>query len=80
MTALPTPPEDTLNHLGEDPIVLGLKQLYDAVLSEPVPDDFLGLLSQIDARLAEVVAARGVSTGSVTDELAPSAPMPEPES
>ncbi len=80
MTALPTPPEDTLNHLGEDPIVLGLKQLYDAVLSEPVPDDFLGLLSQIDARLAEVAVVQIPSASQTPDSKAPNAPLPEPES
>ena len=80
MTALPTPPEDTLNHLGEDPIVLGLKQLYDAVLSEPVPDDFLGLLSQIDVRLAEVAAAQIPLASATSDREAPNAPLPEPGS
>ncbi len=80
MTALPTPPEDTLNSLGEDPIVLGLKQLYDAVLSEPVPDDFLGLLSQIDVRLAEVAAAQISLASQTPDSEAPNVPSPEPES
>ncbi len=80
MTALPTPPEDILNHLGEDPIVLGLKQLYDAVLSEPIPDDFLGLLSQIDVRLAEVAAVQSPSTRSTSDDETPGVPLPEPES
>ncbi len=80
MTALPTPPDETLNNLGEDPIVLGLKQLYDAVLSEPVPDDFLGLLLQIDARLTEVAADQGSSTISNSDDETPSMPLPEPGS
>ncbi len=39
--------------LSEDPIVLGLKQLYDSVLEEAVPNDFMALLGQIDATLAQ---------------------------
>ncbi len=37
---------------ADDPIVLGLKRLYDSVLEEAVPSDFMDLLSQIDASLA----------------------------
>ena len=37
----------------DDPIVLGLKQLYDSVLEEAVPDDFMALLGKIDAELAQ---------------------------
>lgn len=37
----------------DDPIVMGLKRLYDSVLIEPVPDDFMGLLERIDASLAQ---------------------------
>jgi Anti-sigma factor NepR len=37
----------------DDPIVLGLKRLYDSVLQEAVPDDFMNLLGQIDATLAQ---------------------------
>lgn len=52
-----TPPTPVSEHstaaLNEDPIVLGLKQLYDSVLEEPVPNDFLALLSQIDETLAQ---------------------------
>jgi hypothetical protein len=39
--------------LIDDPIVLGLKRLYDSVLEEAVPDDFMDLLGQIDAELAQ---------------------------
>jgi hypothetical protein len=39
--------------LIDDPIVLGLKRLYDSVLEEAVPDDFMNLLGQIDAELAQ---------------------------
>ncbi len=33
-----------------DKIGKNLRQLYDDVLNEPVPDDFLSLLSQADAK------------------------------
>lgn len=50
----PLPGSEPASHeLSEDPIVLGLKQLYDSVLEEPVPHDFLALLSQIDETLAQ---------------------------
>jgi hypothetical protein len=39
--------------LNDDPIVLGLKRLYDSVLEEDVPADFLDLLGQIDASIAD---------------------------
>ncbi len=32
-----------------DPIRAGLKKLYDSVVEEPIPDDFLSLLDRIDA-------------------------------
>jgi hypothetical protein len=41
--------------LIDDPIVLGLRRLYDSVLDEAVPSDFLDLLAQIDATLAHGV-------------------------
>lgn len=39
--------------LTDDPIVIGLKRLYDSVLEEAVPDDFMDLLGQIDTQLAQ---------------------------
>jgi hypothetical protein len=39
---------------GGDPIVDGLRRLYDDVASEPVPDEFMNLLNKID----EVRAAK----------------------
>lgn len=32
-----------------DPISAGLKKLFETVAEEPIPDDFLSLLDQIDA-------------------------------
>lgn len=39
--------------LGDDPIVMGLKRLYDSVLDEAVPDEFLSFLARIDQQTAE---------------------------
>ena len=36
-----------------DPISAALRQMHDGVASEPVPDEFLLLLDQLDARIAE---------------------------
>ena len=37
---------------GADPIAAALKQMHDAVASEKLPDDFLRLLGEIDAKIA----------------------------
>ena len=49
MTAEKHSPQMHVADISEDPIVLGLKQLYDSVLEEAIPDDFMGFLTQIDA-------------------------------
>ena len=36
-----------------DPIAAALRQMHEGVAKEPVPDDFLKLLDQLDERLAE---------------------------
>jgi len=36
-----------------DPISAALRQMHEGVASEPVPDEFLLLLDQLDARMAE---------------------------
>lgn len=35
-----------------DPVAAALRQLHDTVASEPVPQDFLRILDQIDAKIA----------------------------
>lgn len=35
-----------------DPVEAALKQLHQAVASEPLPDDFLRILDDIDAKIA----------------------------
>lgn len=49
-----------LNHdelIGGDPIAAALRQMHDAVASEELPDDFLRLLGEIDAKIAAKKAA-----------------------
>lgn len=41
-----------------DPISAALKQMHEGVAKEPVPDEFLKLLDQLDERLAEKDANR----------------------
>lgn len=36
-----------------DAISAALRQMHEGVASEPVPDEFLALLDQLDARIAE---------------------------
>ncbi len=35
-----------------DPIAAALRQMHDGVENEPVPDDFLRLLDELDERIA----------------------------
>ncbi len=34
-----------------DPVATALRRMHEAVTAEPVPDDFLKLLDQIDAKI-----------------------------
>lgn len=43
--------------IGADPIAAALRQMHDAVASEELPDDFLRLLGEIDAKIAAKKAA-----------------------
>jgi hypothetical protein len=35
-----------------DPITAALRQMHDGIAGEPIPDDFLKLLDEIDERIA----------------------------
>lgn len=35
-----------------DPVSAALKQMHEAVASEPLPDDFMRILDEIDAKIA----------------------------
>jgi Anti-sigma factor NepR len=37
---------------GGDPISLALKRIHDNVVEEPMPDSFLDLVAQIEAKIA----------------------------
>lgn len=45
----PSPPRDA-KPTRQDIIGPGLKRLFEQVVEEPVPDEFLALLDQIDSR------------------------------
>lgn len=36
-----------------DPISAALRQMHDGIAKEPVPDDFLKLLDELEERIAE---------------------------
>jgi Anti-sigma factor NepR len=39
-------------NIDYDPVSAALKQMHAAVASEPVPDDFMRILDEIDAKIA----------------------------
>jgi len=48
------PKGKTMNTVNSDydPVSAALKQMHEAVASEPVPDDFMRILDEIDAKIA----------------------------
>ena len=36
---------------GDDPLTRNLKKVYDEVAAEPIPEDWMKLLDQIDAKM-----------------------------
>ncbi|WP_181883531.1 NepR family anti-sigma factor [Sphingorhabdus pulchriflava] len=42
----------TIDDSAFDPIAAALKQMHEAVASEELPDDFLRILEEIDAKIA----------------------------
>jgi Anti-sigma factor NepR len=47
-----TPSDKNITEASDDPIGAALRKIHDAVLDEPLPDDFLDLLDQIDKKIA----------------------------
>ncbi len=43
-----------------DPIAAALKQMHEAVANEELPDDFLRLLDEIDAKIAAAPAGNNI--------------------
>ncbi len=54
--------------VGDDPVSLGLRKLWQDVEHEPVPEEFLDLLDAIDAVRAPGDASSGSSGTSPADE------------
>lgn len=44
--------EKEMNSSEADPISAALRKIHDSVLDEPLPDDFLDLLEQIDLKIS----------------------------
>ena len=57
----------------QDPIGRRLRQMYDDVVSEDIPDDFLGFLEQADER-------RSVTAGQNEEGIKAEKPIPKTES
>lgn len=55
LRAVGRPPGST-RRTGPDPVTSGLQRMFAAIEDEPIPDDFLRLLDEIDARAARAVA------------------------
>jgi hypothetical protein len=49
---LPKDPQMIAVESRFDPVAAALRQLHDTVAAEPVPEDFLRILEQIDAKIA----------------------------
>lgn len=49
-----TPKDKPMNHVDIrfDPVSAALRQMHEAVVSEPMPEDFLRILDDIDAKIA----------------------------
>ena len=49
-----TPKDNKMNHVDTrfDPVSAALKQMHEAVANEDLPEDFLKLLDEIDAKIA----------------------------
>ncbi len=68
----PKPVDARVARRRQDPIGRRLRQMYDDVVSEDVPDDFLGFLEQADERRAttnddEIAGSRVEKPGSKTE-------------
>lgn len=48
------PKDQEMNQVDNsfDPVATALRRMHEAVTAEPVPEDFLRLLGQIDAKIA----------------------------
>lgn len=60
----------------QDPIGRRLRQMYDDVVSEDVPDDFLDFLEQADERMAGEANGQEPEAKTLEAETSPSGPKP----
>ncbi len=49
-----------------DPVTAGLRHMFDLIAQEPIPEDFLRLLDEIDARASEMPSVGDAGDGSVS--------------
>lgn len=42
----------TFSEGASDPVTAALRKMHDEIASEPIPEDFLALLDQIDAKMS----------------------------
>ena len=64
----PNSAADPCPDLIDDPIVAGLRTLYQEVLVEPVPDEFNNLLAQIDAALDAIASTEADAKPDETEK------------
>jgi hypothetical protein len=64
----PNSAADPCPDLTDDPIVAGLRTLYQEVLVEPVPDEFNNLLAQIDAALDAIAGTEADAKPDETEK------------
>lgn len=69
----PKPVDPRIARRRQDPIGRRLRQMYDDVLGEDIPEDFLGFLEQADDRLSG-------NAGPATDGERAEMAVPESES
>jgi hypothetical protein len=69
----PKPVDARVARRRQDPIGRRLRQMYDDVVSEDIPDDFLAFLEQADER-------RSVSADQNDEGLKAEKPIPKTES
>ena len=73
----PKPVDARVARRRQDPIGRRLRQMYDDVVSEEIPDDFLGFLEQADDRRS---ANADQTTDQTQDGKRAKKPIPETES
>ena len=58
----PRPVDDRVARRRQDPLGRRLKQMYDEVVREDIPEDFLSFLEKADERLTDTVGDGGLGS------------------